>query len=416
LHLFYDDVDDPNIDEPLRTPQQYADKLNKLSLYIRTLLGAPDILAVQEAEKLRVLQDLANKINSDDAALSYTPYLIEGNDISGIDVGFLVRSSVTVNAVTQLGATEVFTFDNTLLHDRPPLLLHAKLADSSAVSVLAVHLRSLNGIDNPNDGPRVRQKRHAQAVSVSHMVQNLQTGNPNINLAVAGDFNAFQFTDGYVHVLGQIMGTPASASEALIPGTDNVNPDLANAVLSLPAEEQYSFVFAGSAQVLDHILISQAFQSSVTGIQYARANSDAAESFETDRTTALRTSDHDGLVLFVKKPSPNEVVSSNPLSVTSYELAQNYPNPFSSPERGFAGNPSTRIAFSLKEAGVVQLSVYNLQGQKVRTLVSGQMNPGHHAITWNGQDNAGKIVPSGVYLYKLGVNGFEQTRKMTFMK
>jgi hypothetical protein len=191
------------------------------------------------------------------------------------------------------------------------------------------------------------------------------------------------------------MGTPASADEALIPGTDNVNPDLANAVLTLPANEQYSFVFAGSAQVLDHILISQAFQSSVTGIQYARANSDAAENFETDGTTALRASDHDGLALFVMNPPPNEVVSSNPLSVISYELAQNYPNPFSQIPR-FAGNPSTRIAFGMKEAGVVQLSVYNLQGQEVRTLVSGQMNPGHHAITWNGQDNAGKIVPSGV--------------------
>jgi flagellar hook assembly protein FlgD len=70
----------------------------------------------------------------------------------------------------------------------------------------------------------------------------------------------------------------------------------------------------------------------------------------------------------------------------------------------------------VKAAGKVQLSIYNLQGQEVRSLVSGQMNPGRHAITWNGRDNAGQIVPSGVYLYKLRVNGFEETRKMTFMK
>ncbi|MGH7456375.1 MAG: FlgD immunoglobulin-like domain containing protein, partial [bacterium] len=91
----------------------------------------------------------------------------------------------------------------------------------------------------------------------------------------------------------------------------------------------------------------------------------------------------------------------------TFALAQNYPNPF---------NPSTKIQFSVLEAGVVQLSVYNLQGQEVRTLVFGQMNPGRHTITWNGRDNSGKIVPSGIYLYKLRVNGFEQTRKMTFMK
>jgi endonuclease/exonuclease/phosphatase family metal-dependent hydrolase len=299
LHQFYDIVNDPGVDDNVPTAQEYADKLNKLSMYIRTLLDAPDILAVQEAEKLGVLQDLANKIHSDEASLTYAAYLVEGNDVSGIDVGFLVRDGVTVNAVTQLGATEIFTFDNTRLHDRPPLLLEATLADGCKISVLCVHQRSLNGIDDPSDGPRVRQKRHEQAVSVANMVQNLQTSNPTINLAVAGDFNAFQFTDGYVHVLGQIMGTPADGSQAQIPGTDNVNPDLTNAVLSLPANEQYSFVFDGSAQVLDHILVSQTLQPNVTGIQYARANADAAENFEKDASTPLRTSDHDGLVLYV---------------------------------------------------------------------------------------------------------------------
>jgi len=303
LRLF-DDVDDPGIGDEVFTSQKYADKLTKLSLYIRTLLNAPDILAVQEAEKLGVLQALADKINSDDASLTYTPYLVEGNDVGGIDVGFLVRSGVTVNSVTQLGATETLSVDGSLLHDRPPLLLDATLANGCKISVLVVHQRSLNGIDDPTDGPRVRQKRHEQAVSVANMVQNQQTANPNINLVVTGDFNAFQFTDGYVHVLGQIMGTPANASEALIPGTDIVNPDLTNTVLSLPANEQYSYVFAGSAQILDHMLVSQTLQSSVTGIEYARANSDAAESFETDASTVLRTSDHDGLVLFVTPNLP----------------------------------------------------------------------------------------------------------------
>jgi hypothetical protein len=90
-----------------------------------------------------------------------------------------------------------------------------------------------------------------------------------------------------------------------------------------------------------------------------------------------------------------------------YALAQNYPNPF---------NPSTSIAFSIKEAGVVQLSIYNLHGQEVRTLINGQMNTGFHSVNWDGKDERGQIVPSGVYLYKLRVNGFAQTRKMTFMK
>jgi hypothetical protein len=91
----------------------------------------------------------------------------------------------------------------------------------------------------------------------------------------------------------------------------------------------------------------------------------------------------------------------------SYALEQNYPNPF---------NPSTSIAFSVKEAGEVQLSIYNLHGQEVRTLASGNYASGKYAITWDGKDERGQIVPSGVYLYKLRVNGFAQTRKMIFMK
>jgi len=297
------------------------------------------------------------------------------------------------------------------------LLLQAKLADSSDVAVLAVHLRSLIGIDDASDGPRVRQKRHEQAVSVANMVQTLQTSNPNIRLVVAGDFNAFQFTDGYVHVLGQIMGTPASAGEALIPGTDLVNPDLTNAILSLPANELYSFVFAGSAQVLDHILVSQKLQPSVTGIQYARANSDAAESFETDAATALRASDHDGLVLFVKN-SPPTAVDSEQLAVTSYQLAQNYPNPFS----GAAENPLTAISFQLPVNSQVTLSIYSITGQLVRELVHGEMVAGQHALSWDGRDRLGNAVAAGLYLYRLAVtdaNGklvFMQTRRLVVVR
>ncbi len=102
---------------------------------------------------------------------------------------------------------------------------------------------------------------------------------------------------------------------------------------------------------------------------------------------------------------------------TRFNLEPNYPNPFSSEAKSrSAGNPFTSIAFSVKEAGVVQLSIYNLHGQEVRTLVNKQMNAGFHAVNWDGKDDRGQIMPSGVYLYKLRVNGFAQTRKMTFMK
>jgi hypothetical protein len=98
---------------------------------------------------------------------------------------------------------------------------------------------------------------------------------------------------------------------------------------------------------------------------------------------------------------------ATPTVVIDYELAQNYPNPF---------NPTTTIRFSLKEAGFVSLSIYNLQGQEVRNLLAADMNAGRHEMTWDGKDNRGRPAPSGMYFYRLGVNGFVQTKKMSLVK
>jgi flagellar hook capping protein FlgD len=74
----------------------------------------------------------------------------------------------------------------------------------------------------------------------------------------------------------------------------------------------------------------------------------------------------------------------------------NYPNPF---------NPSTTISFSLPEECVVNLSVYNLKGQKIKTLAQNEYTKGTHSIVWNGTDDSGEFVSTGIYCYKLNVNG-----------
>jgi hypothetical protein len=81
-----------------------------------------------------------------------------------------------------------------------------------------------------------------------------------------------------------------------------------------------------------------------------------------------------------------------------YKLAlySNYPNPF---------NPSTTISFSLPKESNVELSVYNIKGQKVKTLVKGEFESGKHSVIWYGKDNNKKICSSGVYFYQLKVNG-----------
>ncbi|MEW6755542.1 MAG: ASPIC/UnbV domain-containing protein [Candidatus Latescibacterota bacterium] len=84
---------------------------------------------------------------------------------------------------------------------------------------------------------------------------------------------------------------------------------------------------------------------------------------------------------------------------TALTLSQNYPNPF---------NGGTVIRFTLPAAGPVHLAVYNLAGQRVATLVSGERSGGAHAVTWDGRDAAGCPVASGSYVYRLRVRGRQE--------
>jgi hypothetical protein len=86
-----------------------------------------------------------------------------------------------------------------------------------------------------------------------------------------------------------------------------------------------------------------------------------------------------------------------------FSLSQNYPNPF---------NPETRITYSLKEDGYVEMAIYNLQGQKVRTLINQNVSKGVHHAIWNGLDQQNQLVSSGVYFCKLISNKKVSTIKM----
>lgn len=89
------------------------------------------------------------------------------------------------------------------------------------------------------------------------------------------------------------------------------------------------------------------------------------------------------------------------------ELEQNRPNPF---------NPRTSIGFSLARAGHVRLSLYDLAGRLVRTLADEAFGSGRYALTWDGRDDAGAAVSSGVYVYRLEVDGQTRERKMTLIR
>jgi hypothetical protein len=90
-----------------------------------------------------------------------------------------------------------------------------------------------------------------------------------------------------------------------------------------------------------------------------------------------------------------------------FSLSEAYPNPF---------NPETKINFSIPQNGNIKIAVYNLLGQKIKTLVNQEFNAGSYSATWNGKDDFGKQVASGIYLFRLETESFKTTKKVMLMK
>ena len=90
-----------------------------------------------------------------------------------------------------------------------------------------------------------------------------------------------------------------------------------------------------------------------------------------------------------------------------YALYQNYPNPF---------NSQTKIGFDLPESAWVRLSIYNILGQKIRTLVNEKKKIGHHIMFWDGKNGNNQVVGSGVYLFQFQANNYSRTNKAVFLK
>ncbi len=321
------------------TAGDIATKIGRLSEYVRTVLRAPDVMGVQEVETIALLQQLATKITADGGP-TYTAYLVEGNDVGGIDVGFLVRQDRIANVtVRQLGKNEQITTVTgcsaappCTKHDRPPLLLRGTYTANGANLPFAVinnHTRSRGGVDSGAETVRLREKRFAQGESIAQFVQRFQTGveleptlpptgdtaTANIPLFLVGDYNAFEVTDGFVDVVGLISGQYDNAKNELqLAGGQIVNPPLLQASSTIPLEERYSYMFAenlgnvqaqeprrvGNAQIIDHGMVNIVGRNFFRSMSYGRTNADAPAVLISTGTGAVGTSDHDGFVMYIE--------------------------------------------------------------------------------------------------------------------
>ncbi|MGD9588951.1 MAG: hypothetical protein AB7Q37_02200 [Pyrinomonadaceae bacterium] len=313
LENFFDDVDDPGIKEDVMTPEAFARRLQKMSKAIVEFMRAPDVIGVSEAENLNGLKRLAAKLNADSTAAGrpdpkYEAFLIEGNDGRGIDNGFLIKTSrVKVIETRQFGKADKFRNANTreenFLNDRPPLMLRASVPDDKAgvpfeFTVIANHLKSFSGYNDPRQQDNVRLKKKLQAEFLAKLLDERQKKDPNERIILMGDLNFFQFNDGIADIVGTITGKPAAAAEVMMASPDLVERDMINLVDVIAAPQRYSYIFDGNAQVLDHILISETLRRHTTGFGYARINADYPEILRNDASRMERFSDHDPAIAY----------------------------------------------------------------------------------------------------------------------
>jgi predicted extracellular nuclease len=312
----------------------YNKRLAKMAKQLCVQLKAPAVLNLQEVENASVLNDLKTAVFTE-CGVTYKAFTFQGNDPGGINTGILVRSDVMVNSVTQLykgtlttagcSGAAPYGIAPCLINDRPPLILDATL-DGYHFAFLSIYDRSLSGLEG---SPYVGHKRVEEAVQIAKIVQAWQSGatlvgagnarldgsgavvagtsfdlvgDANVPLVIAGDFNAYEFTDGYADVTGMIMGTAVQNQNTYWDDSGTYvppSPSLVDSGIKADPAQKYSFNFSGFRQEIDHILMSRLAYKDFLQIGNSHGNSDTSEASPIilDVSTPARSGDHDGQVL-----------------------------------------------------------------------------------------------------------------------
>jgi predicted extracellular nuclease len=312
------------------TQAAYTRRLQKVSLAIRNVLNTPDIVTLEEVENQSVANDIATQINTDAGIPNlYTAYSTDNSafysqDGTGISVGFLVKNS-TVDQLgfAQFGQNESFTptgaTNPITLNDRPWLVLNAGIKRGAAkdypVTVIVNHMKALTGV-NSTTSTSTRQKKELQAEDIAKYIQTLQAAGRHV--ISGGDFNAFEFSDGYTDTLATYTNTNVlPATQVVQPGVSGlVTPGLTDLALLLPPAQRWSYVDSGNAQILDHIVVTQDLVTTGAHLAYAHLDADFPLTAYNDATTPARTSDHDAAVGYFTLPAPSLSATLTPPSAT----------------------------------------------------------------------------------------------------
>jgi hypothetical protein len=370
LDRFYDSVDDPGSDIVV-TPAAFSARLAKLVPEIRDLMKYPDVLCVQSVENLSALQSVANALNA--GGTDYAPYLIEGNDPAGLDVGLLVRASrITVGSVTQLdaGATyvEPTTSQTVNVFDQPPLLLTGSAVNGAGPNTpIAVMALQLLPVTNADTSAATRNRRRQQAERVANLLQARQVANTNENLVAIG-IESYEFSDGAVDVFGTIRGAPAASSQVLAASPDLVTPDFVDAGAAIASSNRYDTTQDGVAAALTQCVLADNVASLFRRTEYARCNADAPESARTQAGVATRAGPRDGMVVVLHHGGTVGVEDSPPTALAIESMRR---------ERAGAG---LEITFTLPSKAPASLEAFDVSGRRVGRVDLNGVGVGRHTF------------------------------------
>jgi|SaaInlV_100m_DNA_6_1039743.scaffolds.fasta_scaffold06711_2 uncharacterized protein len=265
LNRFYDNKDDNNKAITLTT-KTYQHRLQQLVEKIRTVYQFADVIAFQEVENKKILQDVCNLLQSK-YSINYQPVLIEGNDISGIDVGFLIKQKYRLQSIRALHQNKTNTLKGGPLYSRPPLLI--RLCPSECLTIVNVHLRSMRGLNSSRHRKYVSKKRRLQAETLASWINNFQHQQPQEKLIIVGDFNALSPSDSYVDMLGTIKGKP-DQKRPRWKSPDLIKNDLIDTTLIVNPKNRYSYKYRKKKQLLDYLLVSRNLIPKIKSISFTR--------------------------------------------------------------------------------------------------------------------------------------------------
>lgn len=280
MNRLFDDVDDGNREKVL-SQQRFRTKVKLAAKKIGEYYSLPEIIALQEVENINVLGEIADEIWQRHG-LRYQLVLVPGQDISGINLGYLVHPAIEIHEVDQLFADVHLDDSDQPLFTRPPLYIElCRLG--RCLSLLNLHLRSMRGIDSdtPAERERVLAKRWQQANRIAAWVNRFQKANPGASLMLLGDFNALTPPDSKLDLIGIVRGNPDNG-DGRRQASDLLDPDLVDLSQQIPLPKRYSYIFRKQKQQLDYMLVNQDFQPRLVAIRFGRID--------------YRFSDHAGLI------------------------------------------------------------------------------------------------------------------------